>query len=455
MKLSLGRAAAPAALALMTLLACDASRDPVELRLHAAQRAYWQARQAQERLDIYPSLTLAEECRNRYLAIADENPPLDLPATIDDPEAPAVKLARVGAMAVLGAASLHRELGESGTAIGMLRGALRDDLPLGALVERKLRATLASFLKEDGRLEEAIGVHRDLLAALGPGLAEGDAAYPDAELLALPAKMVELAEAVADRDQLEATGDFLAGFFARLDRDYPGTDADYQGLLNWADLAMHMERWGEADAALGALAERFPDRDPWRAELRRARLLSSRLGRPEEAEAILARWAGADDPDAAVAAGKEWIRYLLLRGRFDEVEDELRSLKRKVRHREDRAELLYLWGEYESRGEAWEEARQRWGEAAAGMPYTPYGMRSQLAVAFIWTERAAPRFAARALERLFRACRRNARLDPGSELAGLSLTLETRADSLLGTLPASEEAVRDLLLRRQRSRTEP
>ncbi len=212
---------------------------------------------------------------------------------------------------------------------------------------------------------------------------------------------------------------------------------------------MRLEHGEAAEAALSSLSLRFPAREPWRADLSRARLLAERLGRLAESEAILMRWAQSGRGEAAVAAGKEWIRFLMDRDRLDEVESELNRLKRAVRRREDRAELLYLWGSYELRRGAWDRARLRWGEAATDLPYTPFGLESQLAVARIWAERNEPRFAARALDRLFIACRRNSRHYTGSELANLSLALEASGDSLLGTLPASEKAVMELLDRRR------
>lgn len=432
---------------------CSGNSDPDLGRLHSSQRDYWEVRRFQEQLDIYPSHGLAEECRDRYLSIAERLPVQDLPDPLTDPEATVVKLARVGAMSTLGAAALHRELGEREQSIELLKGVLRDDLPLGSLVERKLRGTLAADLRDTGRLEEAVAVHRSLLAPLRAGLeAEVDAAFPDPELLALPQHMVDLTELRGEEAALVELGDFLADYFDRLKRLYPGTDAEYDGLLVWSDMAMHLNRWDAAERALLDLAEDFPDREPWRADLRRARLLSERLDRPEESEAILTRWAETDRGQAAVAAGKERVRFLLRQDRMDEVEGELRRLKRTARRRDDRSELLYLWGLYESRRGSWDQARLRWGEAAADGPYTPFGMESQLAIALLWKERDEPRFVARALDRLFRATRRNSRHYSGSALASRSLALETRADSLLGTLPASEEAVQDLLDRRRPTR---
>ena len=65
---------------------------------------------------------------------------------------------------------------------------------------------------------------------------------------------------------------------------------------------MRLGRWTEADAALDALARDFPAREPWRAELQRARLLDAHLGRPAEAEALLARLARGGG-EGAVAGG--------------------------------------------------------------------------------------------------------------------------------------------------------
>jgi hypothetical protein len=239
----------------------------------------------------------------------------------------------------------------------------------------------------------------------------------------------------------------LATVFARLVRDYAGQEPGFQGLLAWADIAMRLGRWTEAEAALGTLARDFPAREPWRAELQRARLLAEHLGRPAEAEVLLAGLA-AGTGEAAVAGGTEYLRFLLARERLAEVPPQLERLRRLAKRREERAELLYLWGAYEMRQGVWDRARQRWGEAAADLPYTPFGMECQLAVARTWAERGESRFAAVALGRLFEACRRNLRQTPSSGLAGLTLALEARADSLLGTLPASDEAVSGLLARR-------
>lgn len=434
------------------MAACEGVGDPELGRLHAAQREYWEARRYQERLDIYPNRTLAEECRDRYLDIAARFSLAEVPQPTEDPESTPVKLARVGAMAALGAAGLQRELGESDAAIALLQTELRPDLPLGALVERKLRGSLASNLRDDGRPGEAIAVYRSLLEPLRADLEEEHAAYPDEQLLMLPGAMVRLAESMGDSAILAGTGEFLAGFFAGLETEFGGSDAEYAGLLTWSELAMSLGRWDEAEAALLDLADHFPDRDPWRSDIQRARLLAERLGREEEAEEILSRWAESGRGRAAVVAGKERIRFLLNRDRHEEIEPELTRLKRAARRREDRAELLYLWGVFESRRGAWDQARLRWGEAAVDAPFAPFGMESQLAVALIWAEREQPRFSARALDRLFRACRRNTRHYPGSELASLSLALETRGDSLLGTLPASDEAVQELHDRRRPAR---
>ncbi len=435
--------------ALPLVVGCMGTPDPDLGRLHDAQRDYWEVRRFQEQLDIYPSHGMAEDCRDRYLAITDRLPLDGLSDPPVDGESTEVKLVRVGAMSALGAAALHRELGEREQAIALLQGMLRDDLPLGALVERKLRGTLASDLRDIGRLEEAVAVHRSLMAPIRAGLeTEIDAAFPDPALLALPASMVRMTENQGDEEALRELGDFLADFFDKVKRFYAGSDSEYDGLLVWSDMAMHLNRWDAAEGALLDLAEDFPDREPWRADLRRARLLSERLNRHEESEAILTSWAETGRGKAAVAAGKERIRFLLRRGRVVEVENELKRLKRVARRREDRSELLYLWGIYESKRGSWDQARLRWGEAAADGPYTPFGMESQLAIAQLWSERDQPRFVARSLDRLFRSCRRNSRHYAGSALASHSLALETRADSLLGTLPASEETVQDLLDRR-------
>jgi tetratricopeptide (TPR) repeat protein len=439
------------ALLILALLtgACGGSDQDPQVRLYAAQRAYWQVLRAQERLDIYPNRSLAEDCVERYLAVARECPVAELPRPLpaEEREGAPVRLARVGAMAALGAAGIQWELGEREVAIASLRGSLREDLPLGALTERRLRATLAGYLRERKRPREALAVYASLLTPLGPGLVAGDAAYPDAELLAVPAQMAELALAAGDSALAAETGSLLGSVFARVARDYAGEEPGFQGLLAWADIATRLGRWAEAEAALGTLARDYPTRESWRAELQRARLLAEHLGRPAEAEALLVRLA-AGVGEEAVAGGTEYLRFLLARGRLAEVPPQLERLRRLAKRREDRAELLYLWGAYEMRLGVWDRARQRWGEAAAELPYTPFGMECQLAVARTWAERGESRFAAVALDRLFEACRRNTRQAPGSELAGVTLALEARADSLLGTLPASDAAVSGLRARR-------
>ena len=442
---------AAGALAFTALLtgACGGKDQALDARLYTAQRAHWQALRCQERLDIYPNRSLAEACVERYLAVARDCPLAELPrpVPVEERDGLAVKLARVGAMAALGAAGIQWELGEREAAIAGLRGTLREDLPLGAQAERRLRSTLAGYLRETDRPREAIAVYASLLAPIAPGLVAGDAAYPDAELLAVPAQMADLALAAGDSLLVTETAGLLGGAFARLARDYAGEEPAFQGLLAWADVALRLDRWADADAALGALARDYPAREPWRAELRRVRLLAAHLGRPAEAEALLVKLA-AGEGEAAAAGGIEYVRYLLARNRLAEVTPQLERLRRLEMRHEERAELLYLWGLYELRRGTWDGARQRWGEAAAEMAYTPFGMEAQLAVARTWVERGETRFAARALARLFEACRRNIRHTPGSELAGISLALEARADSLLGTLPASDEAVSGLLARR-------
>lgn len=420
-------------------------------RLHTAQRAYWQALRAQERLDIYPSHALAEACREQYLSVARAYPPTALPRPlpVEQRESAAVKMARVGAMAALGAAAIDWELGEHEAAIALLAGSLRDDLPLGALAERRLRVTLAGYLREADRPREAVATLGSLLAGLAPDLAPGDAAYPDAELLALPEQLADLA--AGDSLLTRAVAERLGKFFDGLGRDYAGEEPAYQGLHAWAELAPRLGRTEEAEAALAEIAREFPAREPGRAELLRARLLVAQLERASEGEAILARLADGGT-EAAVPAGLEYLRYLLRRGRLTELPPRLEHLRRLVQTREDRAELLYYWGAYEARLGTWDAARQRWGVAAAELATTPYGMEAQFAVARTWAERGEPRFAARALARLFEACRHNTRHLPGSEAAGVSLAIEARADSLLGTLPATEEAVRGLLARRHPAR---
>ncbi|MBM4117220.1 hypothetical protein FJ251_05660 [bacterium] len=422
-------------------------------RLHAAQRAYWQALRAQERLDIYPSHARAQACLADYLAVARAYPATALPRPLpaDQREAPSAKIARVGAMAALGAAAIHWELGEREAALALLGSCLREDLPLGALAERRLRVTLSGYLRELGRRREAAAVLGSLLVGLAPGLEPGDAAYPDAELLGLCPQLADLALAAGDSLLKAEVAGRLSEFLGRLRRDYAGQEPAYQGLHTWAETAPRLGRWEDAEAALAELARGFPTREPGRAELQRARLLIARLERAAEGEAVLVGLA-AGDSEAAVPAGLEYLRVLLRQGRLGELPSRLEHLHRRVRTREDRAELLYLWGHYEARLGTWDAARQRWEVAATELPTTPYGMEAQLAVARVWAERGEPRFAARSLARLFEACRRNTRRLPGSEEAGVSLALEARADSLLGTLPATEEAVRGLLARRPPAR---
>jgi tetratricopeptide (TPR) repeat protein len=311
-----------------------------------------------------------------------------------------------------------------------------------------LRGTLGSFLVDAGRPQEAIEVYRSLLTPLAADLDENHAAYPGAEVLVLPKLMLGLAQETGDPALVAETRSFAVEYFEKVSRGYPGSDAERIGLLEAADVAMAVESWEEASEILENLATRFPDQEPWRAELRRARLLSEHLGRSNESETILKRWAEGRDKEATVAAGKQFIRLLLHSGRTSEAEMEIRRIKKLTRNRQDIAELLFLWGWLELEQGSWEEARPRWGQAAATQPYSRYGLESQLNVAQQWALREEPRFAARALSRLFSASRRNTRHSAGSEMARLSLEIESRADSLLGTLPATEPTVRNLLDRR-------
>ncbi len=417
-------------------------------RLHRAQKDFWQAKHYQQRLDIYPNQTLAEESLEHYREIARRFPLADLPRAIEDPDGIPVKLARVGAMSSLGAAGILRELGRPDEAIATLESACRPDLPLGALVERMLRNELASHLLEAERPVDAIAAYHSLLAPLAPDLHEEHAAYPNEEVLALPALMVDLAKETGDSLLTADTDRLVALYFDGVSRHYPDSDVEWEALLRSADVAITLEHWERATQNLRKLAERFPDREPWRAELRRATLLSEQLGRSEESEAILLRWATDGVGDAAVEASLQWIRLLLRTERREQALEQIRRIKKMTNRRSDQAELLYLWGVLELGRGSWEEARPRWGQAAASHPYTRYGMESQLAIAHNWSEREEPRFAARSLARLFRACRRNTRHRAGSELSRLSLEIESRADSLLGTLPASEPMVRTLVEKR-------
>lgn len=439
--------------AVLLTSACSSESGPGSSRLHTAQRAYWQALREQERLDIYPSQAQAEACRDRFLAVAREHPATALPRPLpaDQRDAQAVKIARVGAMAALGAAAIQWELGEREEAIALLQGCLREDMPLGALTERRLRVGLAGYLREADRSREAAAALGSLLAGLAPDLAPGDAAYPDAELLALPEQLTALALAAGDSLLTREVAADLGEFFGRLGRDYAGAEPAYQGLHAWAEIAPRLGRWEEAEAALAVLAREFPAREPGRAELLRAQLLVAQPAREAEGEAILARLAGGG-AEAAVPAGLEYLRLLLRRGRLAELPPRLDALRRLVETDEERAELLYYWGVYEARLGTWDAARQRWAMAAAEFATTPYGMEAQFAVAKTWAERGEARFAALALAKVYEACRRNARQAPGSEEAGFSLGIAARADSLLGTLPASEDAVRGLLARRQSAR---
>jgi len=433
--------------------ACSRESGHESSRLHTAQRAYWQALREQERLDIYPSQAQAEACRDRFLAVAREYPATALPRPLpaDQREAQAVKTARVGAMAALGAAAIQWELGERREAIDLLGGCLREDMPLGAPAERRLRGGLAGYLREAGRPREAVAALGSLLAGLAPAPAPGDAAYPDAELLALPEQLATLALATGDSLLIREVAASLGAFFDRLGRDYAGAEPAYQGLHAWAEIAPRLGRWEDAETALAVLAREFPAREPGRAELLRARLLVAKPTRAAEGEAMLARLA-AGGTEAAVPAGLEHLRVLLRQGRLAELPSRLEALRRRVETDEERAELLYTWGVYEARQGTWDAARQRWAMAAAELATTPYGMEAQLAVAKTWAERGEARFAALALAKVYEACRRNARQAPGSEEAGFSLGIAARADSLLGTLPASEDAVRRLLARRQPAR---
>lgn len=439
-------------LPLFLLLAACAPGDTEDaggIRLHQAQRDYWQARHFRLRLDIYPNPTLAEEALTRFEQVRRSNPLTLLPASVDDQEAPAVKMARVGAMAALESAGLLRELGRREEAITLLTQSCRPDLPLGALVERRIRRSLAESLREEGRDREVAEVYFSLLEALSEGLEEGAAAWPDEELLALPSLLVELAAQHGDSlwlAQTTARANFYLDSVAEL---YRGEDAGWLALLNRIDLDLAAGRWQSAGEVLARLAKEYPDHEPWRAELKRALILAEHLDRADEGEAIMLSWLESQEEDAVMEAGRMHIRLLLADGRLDGAEGEILNLKKRFRRGSDQAELAFLRGELELRRDAWEEARPHFGRAAADHPFTVFGMAAQFRVATEWALRQKPRFAARALKGLFTATRRNTRQRAGSELAGLSMDYESRADSLLGTLPASEEAVLDLLKLRE------
>jgi len=437
------------ALALTAGLVAGCSGGDVELaRLHQAQRDFWRAKHAQQRLDIYPNQAIAEDCLRAYRGIIDRYPPGALPQPVGDPSGIPVKLARVGAMASLAAAGILREQGRQEEGIALLAAACRPDLPLGTFVERRLRSGLASFLIEADRHREAALAYRSMLAPLAPGLDEEHAAFPDAEVLTIPALMIDQARQSGDSALAAELGDYGERYFRRVAEGYPGSDAEWQALLNAADFDIARERWPEAAEILERLAQRFPERQPWRADMRRARLLREQLGRSAEGDAILARWAQSDDQEAAVAAGLQRIRIFLNSGSYDEALSEIPRVKKAIKNREQMAELCYLWGEYELRHGSWEDAGSRWRDASASQPYARYGLESQLAIARQWADRGEPRFAALALAKLFAACRQNTRHRAGSELARLTLAIESRADSLLGTLPATEPTVRNLLSKR-------
>ncbi|MBN2170059.1 MAG: hypothetical protein JW819_01905 [Candidatus Krumholzibacteriota bacterium] len=435
------------AVLVLALLSGCAGEEGKSARLHRAQRDFWRAKRARERLDIYPSPTLADAALAAYQSVLETYPPGDLPAVVADPEAPRVKVARVGAMACLGAAGLHWEAGRREEAIGLVRSVLRPDLPLGHLVERRLRLALASYLDEAGRPAEALTAIRSLLDPLRPGLPPEHAAYPDEELLNLPLRLADLAVASGDAALAAETEAFIRDYLARVAAGYAGEEAEWHALLAGADLATRGERWEEASSLLERLARSFPDREPWRADLARARLLGTQLDRTGEAEAILRRLAGQGRGEAAARGGIELARLLLAAGRDREAAEEMRRLGRELRHKADSAELLYLWGELERRADNAAAAVDRWRRAAA-YARTPYGLEAQYATARYWAERGEARFAARALGRLFIACRHNTRYYSGGEIARLSLQMETRADSLLGTLPATEPRVARLMEQR-------
>ena len=437
-----GRIREFAAILLLLALGCSGG-EADGARLHSAQREYWRALRFQQRLDIYPDHSIAELSLQRYLDIVALYPPTDLPDSLSAPEreGPRVRLARVGAMSALAAAGLRRELGDHRGAIELLAGACRPDLPLGALVERRLRLTLCSHLVEEGEPAAGLEVLYGLLRPIAPNLEEGQAAYPDAELLALPAYLLATAAAAGPGPRAEAVAE-ADRFFDAVIENYAGGDAEYEALLGVADLALATERWERGEGALQALAERFPGRDSWRSDLRRARLLIEVLGREAEGEEILRGLFGSGK--AAGPAGIAMCRHLLRSGRLEEAEAELTRLHRRMGSGDPRSELLYLWGELELRRDSWERAGDRWREAAAAQPFSAFGMRARLAIATQWALRDEPTFSGRSLARLFAACRRNTRHYPGSAGARLSLELESRGDSLLGTLPASVSIVRQL-----------
>ncbi len=436
------------ALLIIPLLCACAAGDSDTARLHRAQRDFWRARHFQMRLDIYPDRSLAEASLDRYREFLVEHRAAELPNPLPraEREGPKAKLVRVRAMVALTAAGIQRELGDREGAIARLSAACRPDLPLGSLVERKLHRTLSSHLLEIGESAAAIEALQALMDRLASGLDEGDAAYPDEELLALPSETLAIAAEASDSALADLTAAKATDFFERVVLFYPGGEAEYIALLAALDLALVHDEWRNAESALQRLSESFPDRDPWRADLRRARLLLEDLGRVEEGKALLRELteAGGGRGEAAQNASLVLIRHLLQVEDLTAAEEEIRQLHMQLGRGELRAELLYLWGELEIRRGAWEDADARWQEAASGQPFTAYGMRSRFAIAEKWAERGEPRFAGRSLARLFAASRRNTRHRPGSALAGFGLRLESRGDSLLGTLPASESIVRQL-----------
>jgi tetratricopeptide (TPR) repeat protein len=440
---------------LLVLTGCSINSESDFARLHSAQRDFWRARHFQQRLDIYPSAALAEVALTNYQSIVGKYPPENLPAEIDNRESLLVKVARVGAMASLGAASLLREEGRADESISLIQASCRPDLPLGSNVERRLRRTLADIFLEQGEPARAIITYRSLLDPLGPDLTTDDAAYPDQEALDLLRLTVKLAHEMGDTLLIAGTMELADDYLTKIKTHYPGGDVEWNALLQWVDLNLEYRHWDVADLSLVELVERFPRRAPWRAELRRARLLDRELGRGGDCDLILRRWMESPVQPALVSASNLYIRRLMKLGQLDEALVEIRELKRKLQRPADKAELLYIWGLLELKRGAWDEARPIWGQAAANHPYTPYGMTSQLAVAEEWAGKDETRFSARSLSRLFKATRRNIRHYTGSELARKSMELESRGDSLLGTLPAYNEAVIELMKTRKPDRGAP
>ncbi|MCP4545724.1 MAG: hypothetical protein GY835_04545 [bacterium] len=438
-------------LGVLAMAGCT-NEDAEIANLHQAQRDFWRARHAAQRLDIYPNPGLVEESLTRFRDLALHYPADDIPLHIDDPDSPRVKTARVGAMASLEAAALLRELGRSEEGVELLERACRPDLPLGQLVERRVRRGLADLLCHNDDRRAAIDIYLTLFAPIAAGLPADAAARPDEELLELPVRILKLARAEGDSAYHAHIVAKIHDYLDKVVTLYPDEDAAWLALLVRLDIDLAEEYWGEAVEGLQRIADLFPEREPWRAELRRARLLANQLGRLEESRIVLRRWLASDIQPAVVEAARQYIRLLLESGQLEAAEQEILAMKQSFRHPAEKAELLFLRGMFEIRREAWEDARAYFGQAASDHPYTAFGLAAQYKVAEEWADRGEVRFTARALERLFNATRRNTRNIQSGNLVSLSLEYENRADSLLGTLSASDEAIIALRERRAAAR---